>query len=232
MKPIRPVFVFVFLFANYFSFSQGNQVIEKNMQWVQYYTTTHFNTDWALQFDAGYRLQNNFNNKVGYIARAAIAFRENSNWSFAAGLGYLGNYSNDVLSRTEVRPHQEVNYKTNWKKLGISNRLRIEERFLLNKNQTNSFSMRFRYSLMFKLKLFTWSGNSHHFDLHFGNEIFLQALKETINTAFQQNRLMFSPTLVLKNLSVGLTFTKKYTVVSNGIYNDNDLVWLQIRHHF
>ncbi|MAD98449.1 MAG: hypothetical protein CMB99_14080 [Flavobacteriaceae bacterium] len=214
------------------SFAQGTTTVENNMQWIQYYTTTDLNEHWAFQMDAGYRLQNSFENKVGYIVRSAISYGKNKQWSFAAGLGYLGGYQNDVLNRNEFRPHQEVNFKTRWKKLGISNRLRIEERFLLNKNTSNSFNVRFRYNLMFGLKLFGWSEQTHHLDLNFGNEIFLQAWNQNINTSFQQNRLMLSPTLVLDNLSFGLTFTKQFTTIGNGLYRDSDLVWLQIRHHF
>ncbi len=231
MKIVK-LFSLILVLLTFKALGQSASTVENNMQWIQYYTTTDLNDRWVFQLDAGYRLQNSFENKVGYIARTAISFKESSKWSYAAGLGYLGGYQNDILTRHEIRPHQEINFKTRWNKLGISNRLRIEERFLFNDNGPNTFNVRFRYNLMFRLKLFDWAAQKNRFDLNFGNEIFLQAWNQDVNTSFQQNRVMISPTLVVDNLSFGLTFTKQLTVVRNGLYRDSDLIWLQIRHHF
>ncbi len=88
----------LFLFTSV-CLAQSRTVQKNNMQWVQYYTTTHLNDDWNLQIDGGYRLQNNFEDKVGYILRSAVAYQKTNKLFLAAGLGYLGNYSNDVFSR-------------------------------------------------------------------------------------------------------------------------------------
>lgn len=225
-------FVFLLLFCTSLSRAQSRTVEKNNMQWIQYYTNTHFSDEWTLQVDAGYRLQNSFENKVGYIARIAMGFQQTDKLSFAAGIGYLAGYQDDIFTRNEIRPHQEMNFKTYWNELKISNRLRIEERFLLNNFKPNSFNVRFRYSLTFKWNLWNWNEDLNGFDLVFGNEIFLQAWNKNISTAFQQNRVMISPTLVLKNLSFGLNFTNQFTAISEGKYRKSHLIWLQIRHDF
>lgn len=98
MKPLIYAYFVLFLFTSV-CLAQSRTVQKNNMQWVQYYTTTHLNDDWYLQIDGGYRLQNNFEDKVGYILRSAVAYQKTNKLSLAAGLGYLGNYSNDVFSR-------------------------------------------------------------------------------------------------------------------------------------
>lgn len=231
MKPLIYTYFVLFLFTSV-CLAQSRTVQKNNMQWVQYYTTTHLNDDWYLQIDGGYRLQNNFEDKVGYILRSAVAYQKTNKLSLAAGLGYLGNYSNDIFSRHEIRPHQEINYNTYWKQLKVSHRARIEERFLLNQNNANSFNVRFRYGLLFNYKLWNWNDDKNGLDLIFGNELFLQAFNEKINTTFQQNRIMVSPTFVFDNFSLGFTFTNQFTAISNGNYRKNNLIWLQIRHHF
>ena len=230
MRRILVLFLSFFLPSLYLA--QSRTVQKNNMQWIQYYTITHLNDDWNLQIDGGYRMQNNFEGKVGYILRSAIAYQKTNKLSFAAGTGYLGSYKNDIFSRHEIRPHQEINYKTYWNQLKVSHRVRIEERFLFNENSTNSFNVRFRYSLLFNYNLLNWKQDINGLDLIFGNELFLQAFNESIHTAFQQNRFMVSPTLVFDKFSLGFTFTNQFTAISNGNYRRSNLIWLQIRHHF
>ena len=225
------VLFFTFLLPSLY-LAQSRTVQKNNMQWIQYYTITHLNDDWNLQIDGGYRMQNNFEGKVGYILRSAIAYQKTNKLSFAAGTGYLGSYKKDIFSLHEIRPHQEINYKTYWNQRKVSHRVRIEERFLFNENSTSSFNVRFRYGLLFNYNLLNWKQDINGLDLIFGNELFLQAFNESIHTAFQQNRFMVSPTLVFDKFSLGFTFTNQFTAISNGNYRRSNLIWLQIRHHF
>ena len=94
----RILILFFTLFLPSMYLAQSRTVQKNNMQWIQYYTTTHLNDDWNLQIDGGYRLQNNFEDKVGYIFRSGIAYQKTNKLSFAAGMGYLGSYKNDIFN--------------------------------------------------------------------------------------------------------------------------------------
>ena len=53
-------------------------------------------------------------------------------------------------------------------------------------------------------------------NLKFGNEIFLTSGNDQLPTAFQENRLLFSPTAELsKKFKIGLTWNRQYGATSD-----------------
>ena len=102
--------------------------------------------------------------------------------------GYIHQYSEtiDNTSISENRSYEEITFKNKIKKLSISHRYRLENRWI-NRNGNTDFSNRMRYRLMISHPLFD------KFYGIFFNEVFIN-LQEPI---FNQNRL---------HLGLGYTF--------------------------
>lgn len=225
-------------FFSQISFAQNNPnrlVRKSRQQWVQYYTETELKGNWSLPIDAGFRWRNNFESPSQYLIRGAIAYTFESKLKLAAGFAHLGYYNGSNVNVTESRPYQEIGYGHSLGTIGISHRLRIEERFLKSDFSSES-AVRFRYSLM--LKLFELSISDTNPDLkfvfNFGNELFMSAGEEELPTAFTQNRLILSPTFSFsENFGVSVTWNSQYAATDESdVFDKVEVLWIQIRHTF
>lgn len=153
--------------------------------------------------------------------------------SVAAGFGHLGYYNGNDVDVTEARPHQEVNYKHQLGTIGLSHRVRIEQRFVKRNTFTNS-SIRYRYSFMLSLfELPISNGNPDvKFIFRVGNEIFLNTGNNDLETAFSQNRFMISPTIQFsEQFKVSITWNSQYAATDDEeVFDQTDVLWIQVRH--
>ena len=109
--------------------------------------------------------------------------------------GYIHQYSEtiDNTSISENRSYEEITFKNKIKKLSLSHRYRLENRWI-NRNGNTDFSNRMRYRLMISHPLFD------KFYVKFFDEIFINFQKPLFN----QNRLhlglgyVFDPKLKLE----------------------------------
>lgn len=213
-----------------------NRIVNRSrQQWIQYYTETKINEHWSLPVDAGFRWRNNFKQSSQYILRGAVAYTFDSGLKIAAGYAHLGYYSGSNVNVRESRPYQELGYAHDLGTIQFSHRLRIEERFM-NTDFSSESAVRFRYSLMLKLLELPLSATNPDIKLefNFGNELFMSAGEEDLPTAFTQNRLIISPTLVLSDrFKIGLTWNKQYAATDDrDIFDLTDVMWIQIKHQF
>ncbi|GAA0879500.1 hypothetical protein GCM10009119_24680 [Algoriphagus jejuensis] len=219
------------------AFAQKN-VISSNQVWIQSYHEGRISEKWNVLLDGGFRWRDGFDNKSAYIIRGAMGYSLSSKLRVSGGLAYLGVYEREKIVRHEYRPHQEILHKSAWGKVKFSNRLRIEERFFKDEvldAATVDFNFRFRYALMVSIPVANLSTKdpTRKMLLNIGNEIFLNAGKEVTDRVFDQNRLVFSPTLQWsENLSISLTYNSQYasTVVPDNFLQSR-VYWLQIRHN-
>lgn len=223
-----------FVLTNYL-FAQKT-VSHENQQWLQYYNETKFNKHWSLLADGGFRWKDGFDESFQFLVRAGVGYTVNNSVKISSGLAYFGHYNDNTLYRVEFRPHQDITLKTNFNNIKLSQRLRIEERFFtLLDDHTNSFNVRFRYSISVNLPLFQLSKNNPDtmFLLVVGDEIFINAGKDIVYNVFDRNRLIISPTFQLnKNLSISPTWNNQYAATtSQGLYKHTQVFWLQVRHN-
>jgi len=226
------------VFISQISLAQNNPnrlVRKSRQQWIQYYTETELKGNWSLPIDAGFRWRNNFQSSSQYLVRGAIAYTFESNLKLAAGFAHLGYYSGSNVNVTESRPYQEIGYSHSLGTIGISHRLRIEERFLKSDFGSED-AIRFRYSLMLKLFELSISDTNpdFKFEFNFGNELFMSAGEEDLPTAFTQNRLILSPTFSLsENFGVSFTWNSQYAATDQSdVFDKVEVLWIQVRHTF
>jgi hypothetical protein len=149
----------------------------------------------------------------------------------------LGFYSSGDLIKTEYRPYQEIGVTNEFNKIGLSHRLRIEERFFKKLNtdpfeDANSFNFRFRYMFMVGIPLVQFSSNpGSELSLNLGDEIFINAGADIVNNVFDQNRLLISPTYRLnEQFSFALTYNYIFAGTPQaGQYASLQVFWLQIK---
>ncbi len=219
---------------------QQKNVSTANQQWIQYYAQVPLNDHWSLLADGGHRWRDGFEESAQYIARLGAGYSFDSVTRISAGLAQLGFFSDGALDRTEVRPYQEVLLKKKFRKISLSHRYRVEERFLNairtdgdDLQSSNSFNVRFRYAITLAIPLFTIGEEQVEKEvlLNIGNEIFINAGKEIIHNIFDQNRLMVSPSLRMnENLTVALTWNYQFASTSApGEFVNTNVIWLQVR---
>jgi Protein of unknown function (DUF2490) len=226
----------VFVFLIHTAKAQNKTVTHENQQWIQYYDETKLNKNWTLLADASFRWRDGFSENAQFIARTGLGYSIKENLRISAGFAYSSFYTQDTLNRVEYRPHQEILLRDNFNKIRINQRIRVEERFFnpLN-NPNNTFNFRFRYQIMVSLPLFKLSKSNPDsmFLLNVGDEIFINAGKETPTQTFDQNRFVVSPVFQLnKNLSISPTWNSQYaSTATSGTYRHTNVFWLQIRHN-
>lgn len=226
----------VLTFLNPKASSQNKTVVHENQQWFQYYNETKLNKRWTLLPDASYRRRDLFDEHSQFLVRVGLGYSIKPNLRASAGFTYSGFYSQDTLNRHEYRPHQELLLRSRFNNIRINNRIRIEERFFhAVDNSNNTFNFRFRYSFMLTVPVAKLSKTNpdQMFLLSVGDEIFINAGKETPTQTFDQNRFTISPIFQLnKNLSISPVWNNQYaSTATSGRYRHTHVFWLQVRHN-
>ena len=230
--------LFTILFSSVL-IGQSKVVSTGGQQWFQYYNQAKLNEKWALLSDFGYRWKDGFQENSQYIIRTSIGYSFSPSVSISLGFAHLGNFIANKVSVFELRPYQEIAFKNNFNKTEITNRFRVEERFINydhdgNFQLPNSFNFRFRYSVMIGIPLFKLSKENENrmFLLYIGNEIFIHATKNSVNNIFDQNRIIFSPSLKLnEHVMLSLTWNSMYASTSlQNTYKHTNVIWFQVKH--
>ena len=235
--------VFAFLICYIFVGStpllaQKNTFHSGNQQWVQYYNQLKFNQKWSLLTDGGFRWKNSFSNYSQYQIRTGAGYAINPNINIAAGIAHSGAYLSEQVVRVEFRIYQDTLLKHASSRVRFNHRFRIEERFFNPYNgkiQTpNSYNFRFRYGFTTSIPLFNISNEKlgKAVLLNLGNEIFINAGKQTVNQVFDQNRFLISPTYRYSD-NLDISFTWNTLISSTRVATDYlylNVFWLQVKH--
>lgn len=233
----RSLFLACFLVAHAFTASSQDRVVSVPQAWIQSYHEAKVSDRWTVLLDGGFRWRDGLNQKSAYIIRGGMGYSVSSKIRLAAGFANLGFYGDEKVIRHEFRPYQEASYKTTWGAFGISQRLRIEERYFVDRVsefENTSFNFRFRYSIMLGIPLANLSAKNsdRKLILNIGDELFLNAGTEISSNVFDQNRAIFSPTIQWdKSLSISLTYNHQLgSTLAPDSYTLSQVIWLQLRH--
>ncbi|MDF2157794.1 DUF2490 domain-containing protein [Algoriphagus sp. CAU 1675] len=219
--------------------AQEKNVSKDSQQWMQYYHESKLSDSWSFLIDGGFRWKNAINDPSQYIIRTGAGYYLSPMIRVSAGFAHLGFYSGNKKNKIEYRPYQEILIKNKWQRLGISQRIRAEERFFKEVldgevQDPTAFNYRFRYALMARIPLFQLSPThpDRKLVLAFGDEIFLNAGQEVTHNVFDQNRFILSPGLQYsKNLTFSFTWNRQFGSTSlPSEYKLSDVFWLQVKH--
>lgn len=167
----------------WYQYLMSAKLEKKNLTLLSQYRSYDFVADSRLFLVAGY-----------------LDFEVSKNFKPAFGLMYLnlepyvGDGSKKI--RHEIRPFQQVTFDTDIGRWSLSNRFRVEERFLDNPDQ---FILRFRYLLSLRIPL-NKEGSRERFYGILKNEVRINAINDD---TFDSDRI---------TAGIGYRFTKKSAV--------------------
>ena len=221
--------------------SSATNVISQKMtthssqQWIQYYNQARIRDRWYLATDGSFRWKDGA--KFQYIGRMGLNFQVKPKLRVGAGVATAGVYLQDKLSKIEFRPYQEVFGIINDKKILITSRFRLEERFFKNRLDvpvTHDFNFRFRYQIVFSIPLIRLNDDdSNRLLLIASDEIFINAGKNIYYNVLDRNRVLIGPEWQMsKSLTLGVSYMYQFASRNSaGDYDSDDVIWVKLRHN-
>jgi Protein of unknown function (DUF2490) len=163
-----------------------------NFIWLNYNNSVQINNKWKILNDVQYRTRNWFQYQSVFALRSGLSYSINKHTNIAVGFAWFANYkyiNENPIIANEYRPWQDISFQSvfNNKKI-LSNRIRIEERFLQqikNGGQTNFYDqrLRLRYRLEFGMPI-----AKSKITCNIGNEVMVNIDYLFSNRFFDQNR--------------------------------------------
>ena len=186
------VFALAILGLNGFSQESAKQIKNVNQLWGGYYSNIILNERWAVNSDFQYRTKDWYEHPSQALGRTGLNYRINQKFNVTVGVAHFRFYLDDVVTRGEWRPWQEVGINDEQEKLKITHRFRVEERFNQKTDKNHpikqyGFNWRFRYKLDLQYQLLSIK-EKKKFSLTLGNEILINAGNEIVYNYFDQNR--------------------------------------------
>ncbi|MBP6184848.1 MAG: DUF2490 domain-containing protein [Saprospiraceae bacterium] len=235
----RFIILFFFLIC-YTALALAQKTVSySNHQWFQYYNELQLSKKATLYSDISLRRVHNLNQWSQMTFRTGIGYPITNNFNGITGIACFTFYKNDILSKIEFRPYQEINSKQKFDKFLIQHRFRIEFRYfreIVNNEITenDSFNYRFRYRLFCSIPIIRFSDKNPEKKilLNFGDEIFVNTGREIIYNMLDNNRIILGPAFQFNdNLNISLTYTYQFGQRNNpSAYEHSDIIWLGINH--
>ncbi|MFN8287213.1 MAG: DUF2490 domain-containing protein [Chitinophagales bacterium] len=195
MLRFLPALLLIFVFGQY-SLAQSN-ILTQQQAWYSYFNQAEITDKWFLFSEVENRqfIKPSVENQL--LMRLHLHYRLHKHWDVAMGFGYfLVNTQNPLkpskLFIPEVRPFIEATNSNAWGKWNLTNRLRIDERFV-HKTEAGelapgyNISTRFRYRLGVDFTLLK-SKKLHVLKLRFSNEVMVNIPMGVTKNIFDQNR--------------------------------------------
>lgn len=205
---------------------QPKEINYQTQLWVSLNSTTQLSKKWRAIADVHIR-RNNFASDPGfYFIRFGAGYAINKNVSLAAGYGHVWLAPTITGYKTyadENRFYEQIQMNAATGSVGITNRLRIEQRWQekIVKDtsiNTNKFTNRFRYLISVNIPV---SKNPHVPSLVLSDEINIQLGKEVVYNTFDQNRAFLGiKETINKTVSFDLGYMLVYQEKSNGYQYD------------
>lgn len=187
-----------------------------NMLWAGYYNSLSLNEKWSVNSDFQFRTKDWYKTPSQGLGRVGISYKLDPKLNVTVGLAHFRFFLNDVVTRGEWRPWQEIGLSDRIGKFKISNRLRIEQRFN-ETNDNNGPTGQYRFNWRFRYKLDIQYPEEGKFSVGLGNEIMLNAGKNITVNYFDQNRTYGSLNANLtKNISLQFQFMYIWQLLQNG----------------
>lgn len=192
--------------------AQTKKVNKQNQSWFSVNSVIKFSGHWALLADFHTRRNRFLADNNFYFARAGIQYAIDKNLSVAAGYAHLWAYPATKDWHTiahENRIYQQLQYSSAWRKIGVLQRIRNEQRWqqkIANDQFTGQhrFSNRLRYLLSLNIPVFKKKNLPA---ISVSDELLLQFGREIVYNTFDQNRLFFG---IREQLTPGIGFDMGY----------------------
>lgn len=204
-----------------YSQEPAKQVRHTDQIWLGYYNSIILHPKWAINSDWQFRTRDWLDHNSQALGRMGVNFKPNDKYNVSAGVAHFRVYLNDIVTRGEWRPWQELAINDEIKRLKISHRFRIEERFNQKTEKNHpvnryGFYWRFRYKLDLQYPM-AKTGKDKRIYLVIGNEILINAGKEIVYNYFDQNRTSAGLLIeISKQLSLQPQFVYIWQQESNG----------------
>lgn len=123
--------------------------------WLSFFNTTKINNHWGVQFDVQFRSADEVKYVRNFLFRSAIAYTFNKKNNLSIGHTIYETNSGPAPSATlnEHRINEQYIHTESIKSIAITNRFRLEQRFIERNPTTTVFSQRFRYFLKLVIPL-------------------------------------------------------------------------------
>lgn len=162
--------------------SPARSDVEEDVQlWTPVYLNVPITEKFKGNLEIHPRFDNNVTEALQVIVRPSLGYQVNKNLSLWQGVAWIPNFH---PSSTEYRVWQQAFLENSFSKVNLSNRLRLEERFL---EDVGGVSLRGRYRLQGTFPL----GKRKRWALVASDEVFvaLNSLSGGPRSGFDQNRL-------------------------------------------
>ena len=222
------------------SFAQRT-TLNNNQQWMQYYTQTALGGGLVLYADAGVRRIDEFSSWSQHLLRAGMGYPLSGKLQGVTGLALFRFFQDDIHSRTEFRVWQEFNQPQHIGQILLQQRLRFEARYFRNQpgglfSDEKNFNIRLRYRLQTQTPVLPLSKKhpERMLLLTFGDEVFINAGREIVYNFFDNNRLMFGPSVQFgKDFSIGLLFNHQFGQRNRpATVESSEILWLTVNQRF
>lgn len=228
------LFIILITFLLTGSFAQRPREVQiQNHFWTSINTQARISNKWTLITDVQIRRTNYLKNNNFYYTRlgASYAITKNLSVAFSGGHMWLANRTATTeLFVNENRLVQQVQLNHPFGKIQLSQRLRLEERWiqkLMNSELTNTYRYitRIRYQLSLSVPL---SKNKYAPSLAFADELMMQTGKDIIYNNFDQNRWFAGiKQQIIPSLAVDFGYMRVWQQRLSGYqYNRNNTIRL------
>jgi hypothetical protein len=233
---MRYFYFFLICLLPSLAFGQNDRVQDHNtIAWGQLFTTIKLNKKWDVLAEYQWRRVEGVKDMQQSLLRGALQYNINNQLTAAVGYGWIETFSYGDYpiaangTFPEHRIHEQVQLKNAFGKLALSQRLRVEQRWIGRRAAVAEreiedwlFSHRFRYLLRLQHPIVQAAG----FNLYtaVADEVFVSAGKNVGANTFDQNRLMLTiGSKVHRNVGVEAGYIKQ-TVFQGRRINNNVIV--------
>ncbi|PJJ75475.1 uncharacterized protein DUF2490 [Thermoflavifilum aggregans] len=195
---------FYTLIAQIFISSIGyaqKQITHQQLYWIRYYGQYVLSPDWTLTLEVEDRRYFTHNRQLYWVLpRINVLYNLGAGWQAAAGFTYYLTTNpadpekSSSVTVPELRPHQELDYRQNIRKLTIDHRYRLEERWIHHSSGSEltpgySFNFRFRYQLQLSYPIINKPQPAGRLTAKLADEIMFNFGHQIVYNSFDQNRI-------------------------------------------
>lgn len=173
-------------------------ITTQNQAWYGYYITADFGKRWFLTMELENRQFIKPSAQNMFFLRPHLHYKLHKHWDVGVGFAYFltttqNPYNIGRLTTPELRLFQEANNNFTWGRLTLTNRLRIEQRWIRKTlgqqlDEGHNLSVRFRYRIALDVLLYQTEKEQHKVKLRLNDELMANIPTKVVKNIFDQNR--------------------------------------------
>jgi hypothetical protein len=217
--------------------AQDRETVDQTITWTSINSNFRFANKWMIVADAQFRFIHEFEN-MQHMVRAGVSYDITPNLSVVPlGYSFIYNYKYGKqpagFVNHEQRLWQQIFYKHKIKNIPMNHRLRLEERWLQERNATNEsndysdYQWRMRYRILANIPLTAKSLDPKTFYLSVWDEFFVSWGETVTFNKINQNRIFIGPGYqVTKNTQIQAGYYYQMLIKANGAKQENNIGFL------